>query len=340
MIFPFRFLFPLCIFSVVIMSCEYQLDSNNYRNLLKPDSTFSIQVEITPEEFPKVLDTSFWMHYKFYPQRLSLLDMRVLVDGNYLLFESTEVEDSFQVTPFDFEIGNRKLTIEFITDTKSKSLADLTGYEALVFQRDWEFYKPYICYSGLCINKIINDDGMLKITWDTISLPGFKKYKIYKMFQFFDSPQFIGEIVNRNQTEFYDTEYFGGTATYFMEAELENRTLYSTSISVPYRFPSLNLMWIKDNVIKMYWWKSVFNKVALGYELSYSLNDSDTARTVIFTTDNLMDTTFQFEGKHTNDIIKYTLRIKVRGPEPGQYMWSEFKTSGPLNYLPLNYLKK
>ncbi len=336
--FHYNFFIPLVIVSLISISCEYQLDSNNYRNLLKPDSTFSIQVEITPDTFPDVLDKSFWVKYKYYPQHLSLLDVRVLVDDNYTLFESTEVEDSFLVSPYDFEIGNRKLTIEFITDTKSKSLADLTGYEALVFHRDWKFYKPYICYSGLCINKIFNDDGMLKITWDTTSLMGFRKYKIYKMCEFFDSPQVVAEIMNRNQTEFYDWKYFGGWADYFMDAEMENDTLYSLSALVSYQFPRLEIMWIRDNDIQMYWRRSAFNKVVLGYELSYS--NSDTTRSVLFTTDNPMDTTYLLEGLHTNDFIKYTLRIKIRGPEPDQSMWSDFTTSGLLNYMPLNYLKK
>jgi hypothetical protein len=336
--FQFDFFIPLVIVSLVLISCEYQLDSNNFRNLQKPDSTMSIQVEITPEEFPEVLDKPVQIKYKFYPGDLSLLGVRILVDDNYTLFESTQVQDSFLVSPYDFEPGNRKLSIEFIMDSKSESLADLTGYEALVFRRDWEFYKPDICYSGICISKVFNDDGMLKIVWDTTSLPGFRKYKIYKMCEFFDSTQVVAEITNRNNTEFDDCEYFGGWADYSVEAETESGTMHSLTASAYYLFPRLEVLWVRDNDIQMYWNKSAFDKVVLGYELSYA--DSDTTTSVLFTTDNPMDTTYLLDGTPTYNLIKYTLRIKIRGPESGQSMWSDFSTFIQLTYMPKYYLKK
>jgi hypothetical protein len=61
------FFLPLVIVSIVLISCEYQLDSNNFRNLQKPDSTYTINVEITPEEFPEVLDEPVILKYKFIP---------------------------------------------------------------------------------------------------------------------------------------------------------------------------------------------------------------------------------------------------------------------------------
>lgn len=332
------FIIPLVIVLSIFTSCEYRLDSQNFRNLQKPDSTYAIEVEITPEEFPEVLEEPILIKYRFYPTDLSLLGVRILLDDNYTMFESTKLQDSLMVSPYDFNPGNRKLSIEFITDSKSESLADLTGYEAVSFRRDWEFYKPYICYSGICISRVFNDNGILKLEWDTTSFPGFRYYKINKMCEFFDSPQVIAEITDRNQTEYYDREYFGGWVDYWVEAETETRTFSSLASSAYYLFPRLEVLWIRDNNIQMYWNKSAFTKVVLGYELSCA--DSDTTTSVLFSTNNPMDTTYLLHGNPTYDLVKYTLRVKIQGPEPGQSIWSDFSTSTGLTYKPKIHLKK
>ena len=326
------FIFPLVIVSSIFSSCEYHLESQNYRNLQKPDSTYAIQVEITPEEFPEVLEEPVLIKYRFYPTDLSLLGVRILLDDNYTLFESTKLQDSLLVSPYDFDPGNRKLSIEFITDSKSESLADLTGYEVSIFRLDWEFYNPDVCHSGICISRVFNDNGMLKLEWDTTSLPGFRKYKIHKMCEFFDSFQVIAEFTDFYRTEYYDWEYFGGWADYWVEVETENGTFGSLAASAYYLFPRLEVLWVRDNNILMYWNKSAFNKVVLGYELSYA--DSDTTSSVLFTTDNPMDTTYLLGGTPTYNLIKYTLRIHIQGTEPGQSMWSDFSTSVQLTYKP------
>lgn len=336
--FPPDFIVPLVIVSSIITSCEYRLDSQNFRNLQKPDSTYAIQVEITPDEFPKVLEEPVLIKYRFFPTDLSLLGVRILLDDNYTLFESTKTQDSLLVSPYDFDPGNRKLSIEFITDSKSESLADLVGYETIVFRRDWEFYKPDICYSGICIKKVFNDNGILKLKWDTTSLPGFRKYKIKKMCEFFDSTRIIAEITNRNQTEYYDREYFGGWVDYSVGAEMENGTFYSLAASAYYLFPRLEVLWVRDNYIQMYWNKSAFNKVVLGYELSCT--NSDTTSSVLYTTDNPMDTTYLLNGIPTYNLVKYTLRVKIQSTEPGQSIWSDFSTFTRLSYKPKIYPKK
>jgi hypothetical protein len=316
---------------LVLISCEYQLDSNNFRNLQNPDSTYKISVEITPEEFPEVLEEPIMLKYKVYSGDLSLLGVRILTD-NYTLFESTQPQDSFLVSPYDFEPGNRILSIEFITDSKSGSLADLTGYEAVVFRRDWEFYKPDVCYSGICMNRVFNDNGILKLEWDTTSLPGFRKYRVYKMCEFFNSPQAIAEFTDLHHTEYYDWEYFGGSVNYWIEAETDYGTGSSPATYAYYRFPSLEVLWVRGSDIMMYWNKSAFDQVVRGYELSVAT--SDTTSSILFTSSNPTDTTYLLNGVASYSQIKYTLRYKIQGPEPGQSMWSDISSSTKLTYKP------
>jgi hypothetical protein len=84
----------------------------------------------------------------------------------------------------------------------------------------------------------------------------------------------------------------------------------------------------------MYWNKSPFDKVVLNYELYFN---SDTTSSILFTTDNPIDTTYLLNGIATYELIKYTLRIKIQGPEPGQSMWSENTSSTKLTYRPKYY---
>lgn len=336
--FSSAFLLFGAIFLPVFHSCEYKLDSQHFRDLQELDSTWSIQVDLTPETFPEVIEEPVLIKYRFYPTDLNLLKVQVVLDDTYTLFESTKEQDSLLVSPYDFEPGNRKLSIVFITDSKSGSLADLTGYEAVGFHRDWEFYKPNICYSGICIRNIYNDTGLLKITWDTTTMSGFRKYRVNKMCEFFDAPRVIAEITDRSQTEYHDREYFGGWADYSLEAETDNGTRYSSAASVYYLFPALQVLWIKDNNIQLYWNKSAFDKVVLGYELSYA--DSDTTNSILYTSDNPMDTTYLLWGTPTYSIVKYKLRIKIQDPESGQPGWSDFYTTTQLTYKPKIHLKK
>jgi len=326
----------LVLISWLMPSCEYNPDGNNYRDLQLSDSNLSIHIDISPDTFPAVLEEPVLITYRYHQANLSLLGVRIYA-GDYTLFESMQLQDSFLVSPTDFNPGNIKLTFEIVTESKSRSLADLTGHEALVFRRDWEFYKPYVCYSGLCISQVFNDGGMLKIEWDTTALPGFSRYIVYKMCGYFDSPQAIAEITDRNQTWYYDWEYFGNWADYRVEAELENQTLGSPTVPVHYLYPGLEVLWVMNSDILMYWNKSDFDKVVLGYELSYA--NSDTTSKVLYATDNPADTTFLLNGIAAAKPIPYTLRVKIRGPEPGQSMWSDFVTSTRLTYLPRYHLK-
>ncbi len=325
------FTVALLITSLVYSSCEYRLDSQYFRNLEQPDSNYTVDIEITPQEFPEELNEPVWLTYHYYPSDLHLYGVRVKAN-DFTLYESTLLQDSFLISPSDFDPGDIKLTIEFITDSKSGSLADLTGYEAVLFGKSWEFYKPDVCYSGMCHTRIHNDNGILKISWDTTTLAGFKRYRLFKTFAFAPVPELIAEFTDIHQTEYHDRSYFGGTVSYWVEAETDSGTGYSPPASVYFRDPSLQVLWVKDNNVMMYWNTSLFSQVMRGYELSVAT--SDTTQAVLFASDNPVDTTYLLYGLPSTKQIQYTLRYHLQGTEPETLVWSNLTSSTKLTYKP------
>ena len=315
---------------LILNSCEYQLNSENYRRLQSLDSTYKISVDILPTEFPENLEEPVMVKYNFHQTDLILYVVRVYID-TYLTFESTELQDSFLIHPYSYSEGDHIVVMQFITNSKSESLADITGYEAVLFQAQWSFYNRDWLYPGIGISSLVNDNGIMKITWDTTTLEGFKKYKLYRKWEYCE-PKMIGEFDDFYKTEYYDWEYYGGNVNYWVEVETDTLSTASREVFAFYLYPRFDVLWVRDGDVMIYWNKSPFHKVVKGYELSVAIDDTTNA--VLFTTDNPSDTTYLLDGIPANKVVKYTLRIKIEGPDPGQTLWSDLISYGQLTYKP------
>jgi hypothetical protein len=119
---------------------------------------------------------------------------------------------------------------------------------------------------------------------------------------------------------------------YWVEVETDTLSTASREVFAFYLYPRFDVLWVRDGDVMIYWNKSPFHKVVKGYELSVAIDDTTNA--VLFTTDNPSDTTYLLDGIPANKVVKYTLRIKIEGPDPGQTLWSDLISYGQLTYKP------
>ena len=307
---------------IFTISCEYQLDSENFRNIPKPDPSTAIHIELLPTDTSFTLSYPVWAHYNVNTLGLEIYHVQVFVD-DYSIFESDQAADSFYLDPYSYEKGNRILTLAVTTESNSQSLADLVGYEGLVFMKQWEIYNIGCCPKSARITRIFNDDGVLRLEWDTITVPGFQKYRVYVFYPGADPyfyPQIIAEFSDPGQNFCYDRAYLGGYAEYWVETVTQNQTIGGIQFEIEYPFPTLDTLWLRSDSALLCWNKSSFYKGVSMYMITSSASEE---YDII---NNISDTTFVVHGLRLGKPVDYRLWLGAKCNYLSYYEWTNLKS--------------
>lgn len=150
---------------------------------------------------------------------LTILSVDVYID-NELVVSSPSSHVEFIVSPSVYAEGQHLITITASTNSGTGSLADHLGAEESSFTKEWVLMishdVPVACY--LFMSEMINDNGLLKVSWDKYSGPEFQYYQLFSSPTVAEGEDFwfhpVTEITNSAQNYFYDSSYVGGLRSY------------------------------------------------------------------------------------------------------------------------------
>lgn len=277
---------------ISFLSCEYIPSGENFRELAKPDTTKLIQIKLSPFETEYVITYPVQVTYDLNTFGLKVYNVEFLVDGQSV-HKGTEATGVFGFDPAPFGIGLKKMKMKVVTNTNTGSVADLTGVEALVYERSWNLLMDGGNPNQIEITRIYNSKGALRIEWEPYTRFNFQKYVLYKNFGSLEpdySKHIVAEVTDPKQTFCDDLSFIGGTGNYWVEVQASNKSAISARKSFAYDFPKLDTAWVRGDSARFIWRKNPFKKAVRQIKLT-SVEVYYNKTTTYFSTSNADDTT-------------------------------------------------
>ena len=199
--------------------------------------------------------------------------------------------------------------MKITTNTNTGSLADLLEGEALIFQQNWDVILDGEAPNPVEITKIVNENGTLKLEWEKYTRINFEKYILYRKFgKINDSAEFrvLATYTDPNQLSFFDHSYIGGNATYWVVVKGSDQTSLHTKKEINYPLPAPAVSWVEGDSARFVWRKNAFYNAVKKVELSFA-EPYPVSNTVVFSTENMNDTTVVIDQIRFGNYEKYTL---------------------------------
>lgn len=298
------FLFVCCAF----FSCEYEPTGENFRDLAKPDTTKLIQIKLSPFETQYVITYPVHVTYDLNTFGLGIYNVEFFIDDKSL-FKGSEATGLFGFDPAPFGISKKTMTMKVTTKTNTGSVADLTGAEAFVFQKQWDLLLDGGKPERLEITRIYNNEGVLKIDWEPYKRYNFQKFILYKNIGSVEAEyakHIVAEITDQNQNTFNDLSYTGGTGIYWVEVQASNQSEFSSKKTIVTPPLKLDTLWVRGDSAKFVWRKNPFYKAVNEMKLT-SPNYYNYPPVEIYSTQNPNDTSIVARHLRFGKSLQYTL---------------------------------
>lgn len=305
----FYLLFIGCL-SAGLWSCEYQLNSENYHEIARPDTTKKIQVNLSPFETQYLFTVPTSVSYNLNTFGLKVYNVLFFV-GDQSIHSGNEAVGGFVLEPGRWGVGTQTMTMVVSTNTNTGSLADLLEGEALVFQQSWEVYLDGQTPDPVEITQIAKKDGVLKIEWEKYKRFNFEKYVLYRNFGEVEglyNAHVIAEFTDPTQTVWEDSSFIGGTGIYWVEVYGSNQKAAGQKHRVDSPEPELKLLWVKGDSASFRWTKNPYYKSV--DHVSITIPDYYSAPTItLFSSNNINDSTCVIKGLRFGNSSSYTLSV-------------------------------
>jgi hypothetical protein len=290
------------------LSCEYQLNSENFRDIAPPDTTQTIRINLSPFDRQYMFTVPTYVTYDLNTFGLNVYNVEFFV-GEQSIFKGNTQTGNFIFEPSPWGIGVETMTMVVTTNSNTGSLADLLGTEGLVFQHSWEVLLDGGNPIPVEITNIENKNGVLEIEWEKYERFNFQKYILYKNFgevEWEGEKHKIAEINNQEIHRFADSSFVGGTGIYWVEIYASNQKAVSQRQRFDYPFPQLDTSWVSGGTARFSWNKNDFynavKKITLTMPDYYPKPDG-----VLFSTENLKDTAVVVDNLRFGSETEYTL---------------------------------
>lgn len=291
-----------------VLSCEYQLNSDNFRDITPPDTTKTIHISLSPFETQYMFTVPTYVTYDLNTFGLNVYNVEFFV-GEQSIHQGNNQTGNFMFEPSPWGIGVETMTMVVTTNANTGSLADLLGAEGLVFQHSWEVLLDGGNPNPVEITKIENKNGALDIEWEKYERFNFQKYILYKNFgdvEWEGEKHKIAEINNQEIHRFVDSSFVGGTGIYWVEIHASNQKAVSQRQRFDHPFPQLDTAWVSGGNARFKWAKNDFynavRKVTLTMPDYYPNPDI-----VLFSSENLNDTAIVVDDLRFGSETDYTL---------------------------------
>jgi hypothetical protein len=291
-----------------VFSCEYEPSGENFRDIARPDTTRHIQVNLSPLETQYSITVPTNILYDLNTFGLKIYNVEFLLEGKSL-YKGNKATGVFWFDPALYGTGAKTLTMKVTTNTETGSLADLTGVEALIYEKSWNLLLDGGNPDPVEITRIYNDNGVLRIEWGPYKRFNFQKFTLYKNFGDAEATyerHIIAEITNQDQNYFSDQSFIGGTAIYWIEVQASNHSAISNQKKFTFEYTNLDTLWVKGDSAKFTWHKNPFYTSVNEFKLTAE-NSFPGLPVEIFTSKNSTDTSFIATGLRFGKLLQYTL---------------------------------
>ena len=293
-----------------LWSCEYQLDSENFREIAPPDTTSMIQVSLSPFENQYMFTVPTWVTYDLNTFGLTVYNVEFFV-GDQLIHSDNKAVGGFVFEPSPWGIGTETMFMVVNTGTNTGSLADMLEAESFVFKQEWEVLLDGGNPNVVEITSIENKDGILEIEWEEYERFNFQKYILYKNFgevEWYGQAHVIAEITDPTQHTWQDSAFIGGTGIYWVEVYGSQQKATSQKQRFDFPKPQLELLWVMGDSASFCWTQNAFHRAVDHATVTMPDHYPQPAIT-LFSSENSTDTAFVANNLLFGSSSNYTLSV-------------------------------
>jgi hypothetical protein len=259
---------------IILISCEY----------VPPEKFTDVTAENSPPELTnQTLDLNSDTLYIWSPTRFCY-DFRsnnqgVMGSSVLCLGKTTTCEGCsgyFDVDPTGLQEGAYKVTLNVYTHTGRGTLADVTGYEAYSFTREYVLIYEKVATVKVKFTNTTVENGYLVVHWQKLKRPYFNYYKITGT----DSAlnyTFSRIITNADSSFFIDPAFVGGSVKFTLLISLKHwdgTYMDYVSDNFTYRYPVKVTFEEKPDSLTIHWTNIPFRHKVLMYSTQIDIGDA------------------------------------------------------------------
>ncbi len=251
-----KYLSPISflLFLFVIYSCEYQLNEKNFAEIDNTPDDHVFELNFSSNQDTIEVFDNIEFTYDLNTYGLYIYNGEFTIDTTNWKIDSEE--GSFIVSPYDFEPGYHTLKLSLITNSGTGSVADLSGYEEYLYEKEWTLLIDSRDAPSLNIYKTITPEGYLKLYWDTCNQFNFDYYEFYKGYNLQKT------IFDKDSTFFIDSTYIGMSSSFrvatYIKRDINNQE-WGASINIDDHFPIIKIEEKGVDSLRFYWKSSPYN---------------------------------------------------------------------------------
>jgi len=243
---------------ILLVSCEYQLEETNFREIEPPSDYAYIEINLNdihpldtiyicvPTKFTLKLDAG----------QLKIHDTDIRINGSSVEKDVQSPSNvSFLFFPEYYANGMHTLKVNCITNSGTRSLADILGYEGYQFEVFWNI-KVVNLYDGFKGGYRILEDGQVELYWDNPFLPDalIERYRFHTIYSSVN--------LNPMQKSIIINDYVCGKSIYSIETYIDlgiagyrnpKYSLYIAEIVIDTPVPKIYIEDLDQNKLRIYW---------------------------------------------------------------------------------------
>lgn len=269
---------------------------------------------MSPKDTVYLITSPVSFYFNLNTHKLKINNVNVFLD-DLTIYQGTSSTGNFTIDPFIHGSGERILTLAVTTNTNSNSLADIIGWEGLIFIKQWKVNIDGSPPGPVKITQITNDNGLLKLEWEPYERINFQKYRIYVNYPEHEGPYYyhlLAEISDQKKTWWHDSTYIGGSASYWVEVMASGNNVSGERTHISFPHPVLDTLWTKGDDVCFGWNRCRFHRAFDKYELeTIKILEPDLGE-IILTSENVNDTIYLVSNFRFGSTITYTLKCSSK----------------------------
>lgn len=206
----------LVLISMILSSCLYEPDGQNFQSVKPLDETPSLKVDLNINSDTVFILPSVYSRITFTSNDTLLKSAKVYMDESlHSTIYSNYGEFYFYLN--NEASGTHHLKIDFFKRSGTGSIADQAGAEGFVFSKTWVIAAKSVDQINSKVYKFTPMEGSLKIEWTKYHGIGFKEYQIYHCNDFRQILDTIAIIKDVNTTSCFDPSFVGYKVYYLIQ---------------------------------------------------------------------------------------------------------------------------
>ena len=244
----------ILILSILIVSCNYPLKKENFKDIKPPSDIVYFDLNLIPENDTIEIFTETELNYGIDAPGLNILHIEYSI--NNTTYELYNPSGEISITPGDYSPGYYNFKISFVTNSGSGSVADETGYEGYLSYKEWTLVIDNRPPPRLIPEKSITEKGFIKISWPICDQYNFEAYEFRAGHG--GNVESIN-ITDQNKNFYIDSLYVAGDFNVTLNcrvAYLDGNPVHMSFYEEP---PQLNFENIGYDSLNIYWNKTNYN---------------------------------------------------------------------------------